>query len=275
MRFNNILYQKIRFACLLIFCILLSLPVNAQVQKEKKVRQLFDVTLKVVDENGTPIPKASVVIGEGITHTETDQNGSVAFKGYAVDIVTVSAPAFEKNVSVLSDLLQKNTITLLKAKIHMTSDDEVPVPYTSLKRRNLTGPEVVVQGKYFEKYPSTDIRNTLTGITSGWDIREQDGSPGLSSQEGLQNLSGLGNAMGSTDKFSNIPFVFIDGMPVELTEAPLDPAEIESATLLKGILGTTMYGPAGTGGILMITTRRGLKNERILNVDIGKWCRYY
>ena len=48
----------------------------------------------------------------------------------------------------------------------------------------------------------------------------------------------------------------------------MDPAEIESATLVKGILGTTMYGPAGTGGILLITTKRGVKNERILNLDV-------
>jgi TonB-linked SusC/RagA family outer membrane protein len=266
MRLNNILYQKIRFACLLIFCILLSWPVNAQVQKEKKVRQLIDVTLKVVDENGTPIPDAKVVIGEGITHTETDQNGSVTFN--AVDIVTVSAPAFEKNVSVLADLLQKNTITLLKAKIQMTSDDAVPLPFATLKRRNLTGPEVVVKGKYFEKYPSTDLRNTLTGITSGWDIREQDGSPGLSSQEGNQVYSGISNSFGATDKFSGVPFILVDGMPTELTEAAMDPSEIESATLLKGVLGTAMYGPMGTGGILMIKTKHGVKNERILNLDV-------
>ena len=65
MRFKYILYQKIIFACLLAFCILLSVPVNAQVQKEKKVRQLIDVTLKVVDESGAPVPKAAVVVGEG------------------------------------------------------------------------------------------------------------------------------------------------------------------------------------------------------------------
>jgi TonB-linked SusC/RagA family outer membrane protein len=268
MRFNNILYQKIRLACLLVFCVLLSWPANAQDQKEKKVRQLIDVTLKVIDENGAPIPNASVVIGEGITHTETDENGSVSFKGYAVDLVTVSIPSFEKNVSVVADLLQNNTITLLKAKIHMTSDDNVQLPFSIVKKRNNTGPDVVVSGKYFEKYPSTDFRNTLPGITSGWDIRELDGSPGLSSQEGLQNLSGISNDLGATDKFRGIPFVLIDGMPTELQEAPLDASDIESATLLKGIVATAMYGPSGTGGILLIKTKRGVKNERILNFDV-------
>ena len=268
MRFKYILYQKIIFACLLAFSLLFSVPVNGQAQKEKKVRQLIDLTLKVVDENGNPIPKASVVVGEGITHAETDANGMVSFRGYAVDIVTVDAPAFEKSVAPVSALLEKKTVTLMKAKIYMTSDDNVPLPYSVLKKRQITGSEVVVKGSYFDHYPSTDLRNTLTGIASGWDIREQDGSPGLNSQEGLNNISGLGNAMGMTDKFSNVPFVLVDGVPTELTEAPMDPSEIESATLVKGILGTAMYGPAATGGMLLITTKRGVKNERLLDINI-------
>jgi TonB-linked SusC/RagA family outer membrane protein len=268
MRFNNILYQKIRFAGLFMLVILLSYPVNAQVQKVKKVRQLFDVVLKVVDESGTPIPDANVVVGEGITHAQTDANGSVSFRGYAEDVVTVTAPLYEKNVSPVIDLVQSKTVTLIHAKIHMTSDDDVPLPFTTLKRRNLTGPEVVIPGSYFEAYPSTDIRNSLTGISSMYDVRELDGSPGLSPLEGLQNYSGLSNDYGSTDKFGNMPYIMIDNMPADLQEYIIDPSNIESVTLMKGILGTTMYGPAATGGVLYIKTKQGAKNERLLQVDI-------
>jgi hypothetical protein len=112
----------------------------------------------------------------------------------------------------------------------------IQLPFSTLKRRYLSGPEVSVKGDYFTKYPSSDFRNTLTGLSSGWDIKELNGSPGLASQEGLQNSNGIANAMGSTDKFSNMPMVIIDGMPTELQEAPLDAQDIESATLLKGIL---------------------------------------
>ncbi len=268
MRFNNIIYQKIRFAGLLILIALLSWPVSGQVQKEKKARQLFDVVLKVVDENGAPIPDAKVVVGEGITHVLTDANGSVSFKGYADDVVTITAPLYEKNVSPVIDLMQSSSLTLMHAKTYMTSDDNVPLPFTTLKKRNLTGPDVVIPGSYFSHYPTTDIRNVLTGISSGYDIQERDGSPGLSPLEGLQNFQGLSNSYGSTDKFSNMPFVLVDNQPMWLQEAVIDPSEIESVTLVKGILGTTMYGPSGTGGILYIKTRQGVKNERMLHVDI-------
>ncbi len=268
MRFNNILYQKIRFAGLLILIALLSLPVIGQVQKEKKVRQLFDVVLKVVDENGTPIPDAKVVVGEGITHAVTDANGSVSFKGYPADVVTITAFKYDKKVAVVVDIVNNNTVTLIQGKPYMTSDDEVPLPFTSIKKRYLTGPEVKIPGSYFARYPSTDIRNSLTGISSMYDVRENDGSPGLSPLEGLQQYSGLSNSYGSTDKFSGMPYVIIDNMPADLQELVIDPAEIESATLVKGILGTAMYGPAATSGVLYIKTRQGVKNERMIHVDL-------
>jgi TonB-linked SusC/RagA family outer membrane protein len=268
MRFNNILYQKIRFAGLFVLLVLLAWPVTGQVQKEKKARQLFDVVLKVVDENGAPIPGASVVVGEGITHAVTDANGSVSFKGYPDDVVTITAFEFEKMVAVVVDIVNNNTVTLLRSKIQMTSDDNVPLPFTSVKRRNLTGPEVVIDGSYFGHYPSTDLRNSLTGISSMYDVREADGSPGMSPLEGLQQYTGLSNSYGSTDKFTGMPYVIINDMPADLQELIIGPSEIESATLIKGILGTAMYGPAATGGVLYIKTRQGVKNERMLHIDI-------
>jgi hypothetical protein len=192
MRFN-ILYQKISFAGLILLMALISWPVTAQAQqkKEKKTRQLFDVVLKVVDESGAPIPKANLVVGEGIVHTQTDENGSVSFQGYPDDLVTITAPQFEKNVSPVIDLMQSKSVTLLHAKVYLTSDDNVPLPYTTIKKRYLTGQDVVVPGSYFEHYPSTDIRNSLTGISSTYNVMERDGSPGLSPLEGLQNFRGL------------------------------------------------------------------------------------
>lgn len=48
--------------------------------------------LKVTDESGTPIANAKVVVGEGLIHTQSDQDGTVTFKGYPESVVTITAP---------------------------------------------------------------------------------------------------------------------------------------------------------------------------------------
>jgi TonB-linked SusC/RagA family outer membrane protein len=262
--------DKMRIAAFLFLVLFNCLPAIAQAQKEKKARQLFDVPLKVLDEGGNPIQGVSVVVGEGILHVKTNATGAVTFKGYADDAVTITSPLFDKRVSTVIDLVQNPTVTLLKGKVQMTSGDDLPLPFKNLKKRYDTGPNSVIDGSYFEKYPSTDLRNVFSGMTSLWDVRENDGSPGLSSMEGLQNYQGLTNSYGATDKFSNVPYILIDNMPADLQEMNIDPAEIESATLIKGILATTMYGPAATGGVLKIKTKYGAKNERLLAVDIER-----
>jgi TonB-linked SusC/RagA family outer membrane protein len=269
MRLLNILKQRFITAGLLLLCLAIGLPANSQVpQKAKKIRQLVDISIKVVDDKNVPVQKATVIVGEGIVHTETDASGMVTFKAYPEDVITVNIPPFEPSVNQAANLLKDKTITLSRSKYQMTSGDVVELPFTSLKKRQLTGPELVIPGLAFERYPTVDIRNTLTGLTSGFDIRELDGSPGLSPLEGLQSLTGLANSYGSTDKFSNVPLVIVDGMPFWIQSVPLDAAEIESVTMVKGILATAMFGPQANGGAMMITTKHGVKNEKMLAVDV-------
>ena len=62
----------------------------------------------------------------------------------------------------------------------------------------------------------------------------------------------------------------IDGVPVDITEMPLDPQEIESVTVIKDIVAKAMFGPLGANGVIFIKTKRGKINERNLNVISGK-----
>ncbi|HEX2976702.1 MAG TPA: TonB-dependent receptor plug domain-containing protein, partial [Bacteroidales bacterium] len=255
----------LRFAGLLFFCMLLSIPAGAQAQKEKKVRQKVDVTIKVVDEAGNPIPSAQVVIGEGVIHAVTDDAGSYSFKGYPDDFVTVTSPAYEKNVSVVLDLIKANTITLVKSKIYATSADNVMLPFTSVKKRNMTGSTVVIPGSRLETYPTTDLRNALAGLANGVDVRELNGSPGVSPQELLGSF-GAQEKVQITSRGRSM-MVLIDNMPADLTEVNLDPNEIESVSFIKDITAKAMFGPAAADGAIFITTKRGQKNEHSTNIN--------
>lgn len=268
MRLYNLIYQKLRFAGLLILCLVLTGTINAQDQKEKKVRQMIDITLKVVDENGIPVSKAQVVVGEGMIHTETDENGSVSFKAYPDDFVSVSSSAYERNVSLVVDLIKESTVKLIKSKLYMTTTDDVQLPFNTIKKRNMTGSTSVIQGSRLEMYPSTDLRNALTGLATGVEVQEITGQPGISSQEGLGSFGAFDkiyiNARGRSMQF------IIDNIPTDITEMPLDPNEIESVSIIKDIAAKAMFGPVAANGVVFIKTKRGAKNEHSTNVNIER-----
>lgn len=266
MRFYQISFKKLWFISLTLLCLLFAVESNAQRKTDKKIATIITVNLKVVDDAGTPVPNAQVIIGEGVKHTETDQNGVLSIQGSTSEVVTISSPGYEKSVVTVSDLLANGSIKLVKSKLFMTSDDVVQLPFMEMKKREVTGNTNVIRGSQLEKYPSADLRNAFTGLASGLEVIEKYGATGISSEEKMGNF-------GAKEKISMLirghsPLVMIDNMPSDLTEIQLDAQEIESVTVVKDIVEKAMFGPQAADGILYITTKRGKANERILNVNI-------
>ncbi len=265
MRFEDLLHWKIKYFCTLAVCILFTLTINAQVSKQQNTTTA-NVSIKIVDENGNPVPGAQVVIGEGLIHTEADENGSLSFEASPEDVVMISLPGYDENVTTVKEIVQKNIVTMVKSKLFMSSVDNVPLPFMTLKKRYVSGSERVITTEQLEKYPSTDLRNALTGLVPGVDIRELNGMPGLSSEE-KNGTYGIADKISVSARGSNMMYL-INDMPVDITEMPLDPQEIESVTVIKDIVGKAMYGPLGANGIVLIKTKQGKKNERMLNFNI-------
>lgn len=269
MKYLDIFFQKFSYTGILFLCLIFSGTLNAQDSTEKAGKsKAIDVVLKVTDEEGVALSKAQVVVGEGVTHTETDLSGTVTLHALLNDLVTVSLPGYEKGVVTVSKIVANGTVKLHKAKLFMTSDDNVPLPFTTLTKRSLTGSEAVIDGSQLEKYPSTDLRNAFTGLATGLEVIENYGITGMSPEEKFGNF-------GAKEKVSLLlrgrnPIFIIDDVPTDITEMQLDPQEIESVTVLKDIVAKAMFGPQAADGAIFIKTKRGKKNERILNVNVEK-----
>jgi TonB-linked SusC/RagA family outer membrane protein len=266
MKLNKEIY--IRYG-LLLFVLLFIIPaVKMQAQDKAETRKLksVNVTLKVTDEKGDALPGAGIILGEGLVHTETDLMGTVILKVQGDrEFVTISSPGYESQVMLVSDLITNPNIQLVKSKLFMTTNDDVPLPYMTIKKRHLTGSTSVLDANVLDKYPSTDIRNALTGLVTGMEVYERDGSPGMSAEEKL-GAFGAAEKVGLYSRGSSLMYI-IDDVRMDITEMPLDPAEIESVSLVRDIVSKTMYGPAAANGIVFIRTKRGKKNERVLNVN--------
>jgi TonB-linked SusC/RagA family outer membrane protein len=265
MRLINILFLKHRYIVLLLLCVFFTGTIGAQ-EKAQGRGKMITVRLKVVDESLAPVSKAKVVVGEGIIHAETDENGSLTFNAYPADFVTISATGYERSVSLVQNIIKEGTVKLVKSKLFMTYDDNVSLPYLTLKKRTLTGSYQVIKGEQLEKYPSNDLRNALAGLATGLQVVENDGSPGLNAEEenGTYRIT---EKIRISSRGFNIIYI-VDDVPVDITEIQIDPLEIESVTVIKDIVGKAMFGSAGAGGIVNIKTKRGRANERILTVNL-------
>ena len=184
MKFYNIL-SKIRPIVFLIICMVISGTISAQGQKEKRVKEKVDLTMKVVDQDGLAIPQAQIIVGEGFIYAETDGNGSYSFKAFPEDNVSVSKSAYEKIVTRVAELIKNNSVMLYKSKLFMTTNDEIPLPFINLKKRNISGSSNVIWGNQLDKFPSTDIRNSFTGLMPGLEVIERNGAPGSTPEENL------------------------------------------------------------------------------------------
>jgi len=276
MRFHHILFQKFRFIGVFMLCLLFLGTIQAQQKRtaasptqrrpaNTKVKA-SSINLVVVDENAKPMPNAQVVVGEGAIHANTNDQGILTFQAFPTDFVTISASGYENSVVLVQDIIVEKTVKLFKAKLYMTSTDNVALPFMNVKRRHMTSGSTVLTGNALDKYPTTDLRNAFTGLVPGLDVVERYGTTGMSAEERLGNFGVLEKV--NLYIRGRSPMYIIDDVPSDITEMQLDPQEIESVTIMKDIVAKVMFGPQAADGAIFIKTKRGKKNEKILNVNV-------
>lgn len=266
MKLNKEIYLRYGLLFFALLMLLSAVNLKAQNNPASKKQKAVVVTLKVTDEQGDVIAGAEIVLGEGLVHIQTDQKGSVSLNVQNDrEFVTISSPGYEPQVLLVNEIIINPAIHLVKSKLFMTTNDDVPLPYMTIKKRHLTGSTSVLDALVLDKYPSADIRNALTGLVTGLEVYERDGSPGVSSEEKLGSF-GASEKIGLYSRGSSLMYI-IDDVRMDITEMPLDPNEIESVSLVRDIVSKTMYGPAAANGIVFIKTKRGKKNERLLNFN--------
>jgi TonB-linked SusC/RagA family outer membrane protein len=136
---------------------------------------------------------------------------------------------------------------------NLTGLNEVVVlGYNTSAKKDLTGSVAVVSVTDLQKAPVQSFTEALAGRVPGVLVSSPDGKPGSTPTIVIRGL-------GSISQDSS-PLFVIDGVPIESPDNNLiDPANIESMTVLKDASATAIYGSRGGNGVIVITTKRGSK----------------
>ncbi|TLV03314.1 SusC/RagA family TonB-linked outer membrane protein [Dyadobacter luticola] len=213
---------------------------------------------KVTDEQGGGLPGVSVVLKGTSVGTVTDLEGNYtvnapgsgtlvfSFIGY----ITQEIPVGNKTnleVKLLSDIKALNEV--------------VVVGYGTAKKATLTGAVTAVKGTELEKAPSANLSNTLGGRLPGVSTVQSSGEPGYDgSAIRIRGTNSLGN--------SNA-LIVVDGVPNRSGGLDrLNPADIESISVLKDA-AAAIYGSRAGNGVILITTKRGKSGKPQISYDMN------
>ncbi|MEZ4773236.1 MAG: TonB-dependent receptor [Bacteroidia bacterium] len=196
-------------------------------------------------ETGEPLVGATVLVQGTQNGVLTDNAGafSIAVPD-ANSTLIVSYLGYARQEIVLNG---QSNITISMVSDQSTLDEVVVVGYATQKKVNLTGAVSVVNGGEISKRPVLQTSNALQGMSPGVTVRTFGGGPG--DDGGEVRIRGLGTLN------NNDPLVLIDGVVGSFTD--VDPSNIESISILKDAASAAIYGSRASGGVVLITTKRG------------------
>jgi len=217
----------------------------------------IDVKGHVKDATGEPIIGATVRVDGTQTATITDFDGNFALKANEGASITVSYVGYQnQTVKAAPNLV----ITLQDDS--QVLENVVVIGYGRAKKNDLTGSVTAIKPDEMNKGLITNAQDALQGKVAGVHITNSGGAPGGSASIRIRGGSSL-NA-------SNDPLIVIDGLAMDSygiqgSSNPLsmvNPADIESFTVLKDASATAIYGSRASNGVIIITTKKGQKNQR-------------
>ena len=234
---------------------ILAMAIPTQVFAQSK----YEVKGVVVDTTGTPVIGASVVEQGTTNGVTTDVNGQYVLRvNSSESVIVVSFIGYKTETLVASS---SNLSNLVLEEDSEMIDDVVVIGYGVVKKNDLTGSVSTVKADQTNKGLATSPTDLLRGKSAGVVITSGSGAPGSAAQIRIRGGSSL-NA-------SNDPLVVVDGLPISNSGisgvgnalASINPADIESFTVLKDASATAIYGSRASNGVIIITTKKGSKYD--------------
>jgi len=250
-----------------------------------------DVHGRIVDEAGVPLAGISVKVKGTERGATTDADGKFELKHIDPHAVLVMSGVNIEDFEV--KLKDKTDLGTLTARLKISSIQEIVVNkgYYSVKQRENTGDVTVVTAKTIGEQPVTDPMLALEGRVPGLYIAQASGIPGAYSTIRIRGQNSIANGTNPLFIIDGVPFPSISltnwdvtggavGYPVNpVSQANtfsgglspfnnLNPADIESISVLKDADATAIYGARGANGVILITTKKGKPGQTRTDVNI-------
>lgn len=237
------------------------------------------ITGNVTDAADAPLPGVTIIVGGTTKGTTTDFDGNYSIVASSGDILQFSyIGMLSKEVTVGSS----NSINVILQEDSEQLDEVIVTAFgISQEKKSLGYAAQNIDADAITKTKQTNLVSALQGQVAGVQITNSGGAPGQSSRIIIRGINSLDPSA------DNQPLFVVDGVPIDnstiesgdndtprgLTNraADINPADVESMSVLKGAAATALYGVRAANGAVIITTKRG-KSGRVsinLNTSVG------
>ena len=231
------------------------------------VGQTVEVSGKVTDDGGAPIAGASIQDKATKVGTSTDATGNFKLTARRGAILVISSVGYDTR-EINANTTDFQGISM-KAANQALSEVVVTAQGIRREKKALGYAVSTVDKKALELRPESDVVRLLNGKAPGVNILPPSGISGSGTNiiiRGVNTITG-----GST------PLFIVDGVPFDASTnaqagfqygnttssrfGDLDPNNVESISVLKGLSATTLYGELGRNGVVMVTTKNGANRK--------------
>lgn len=201
----------------------------------------------VTDAAGTPLPGVSVVIDGTTQGVSTDFDGN-----YSIDVESSDAVLIFSYIGFVSQTIStdgRSSIDIQMQEDVSNLEEVVVVGYGTQKRATVSGSVASVKGEELTKSPTVNLTNSLSGRVAGLFVNQPSAEPGY--DNATIRIRG-------TNTYNNTgALVVVDGIPDrDGGLARINPADIESISVLKDA-SAAIYGARAANGVILVTTKRG------------------
>ena len=227
------------------------------------------ITGTVTDQGGIPLPGVNILVEGTTTGTQTDFDGNYAIEASVGQTLVFSyiGQRDERRSVGAQDVIN----------VQMQEDaqalEEVVVTALGIKReKQALGYAVTEVGEeQLEQRPEGDVARVLQGKASGVQITNQSGLSGSGTNVIIRGQTTFSSSNQALFIVDGVPFStdtnsqgragdrqdFVNGNNGSSRFLDLDPNNIESVNVLKGLAAATLYGSQGRNGVILITTKGG------------------
>ena len=238
-----------------------------------------NISGKVVDQNGNPLPGATVAVVGFANSTTTLQSGFFYLQNVNENAtIRISYIGY-----VTRDLKASDDLSVIKLSVNESKLDEIKViGYGTTTDRLSTGSSSTLTAADIAKQPVNNIFDAMIGRIPGMQITPASGIQGAAPKFVIRGAASVG---ANNTNVTNYPLFIIDGVPLPAASISLsngggidnaflnlmlgiNPADVESISVLKDADATAIYGAKGGNGVVLITTKRGKATGTKVNLNM-------